>query len=93
MDVSVAEMIYKYTAHWPNCTYNISQIEFLQELICKITNNVIHVKIMIMYSAFYIAVETVKTLKHEGIPFVLAEIQNALEQLNGDVTYGSLKSY
>lgn len=60
----------------------------------QLTTDVIHVKIMIMYSAFYTAVET-SALKHEGIRFVLAETQaqNASEQLDGDVTYGSLKSY
>ncbi len=60
----------------------------------RLSNNVTHVKIMIICSTFYIAVEA-SALKHDGTPFVLAEIQtqNALEQLDGDVTYGSLKSY
>lgn len=57
-----------------------------------LNNKVLPVTIMIMYSTVYMLWTRPR---HEGLLFVLAEMQaqNALEQLDWDLTYGSLKSY
>lgn len=47
-----------------------------------------------MYSSFFTDVEP-SSLKHEGIHFVMddKQEQNALQRVDRDVTYGSLKSH
>lgn len=58
------------------------------------TNIIIHVKNMNTHSTYSTVLEP-SSLKHGGITLTLAEMQaqNASEQLDGDLTYASLKSH